>query len=150
MVTPPSIDALRTTISDLVALTASRSQRDLSHAPKGEWSAAQVAAHMADNELVYSVRVRMVLTGERPLLVGFDEEAWSARLSMCDVNVAGSVDRFRILRDANIRLFESLEPAEWSRAGSHLQKGEQTVADIVELLVGHDRTQLDRIRKLLP
>ena len=29
-------------------------------------------------------------------------------------------------------------------------KARLTVADIVELLVGHDRTYLDQIRKLLP
>ena len=54
-------------MKDLVALTANRTPRDLSHEPQGEWSAAQVAAHMADNEIVYAVRVRMILTDENPL-----------------------------------------------------------------------------------
>lgn len=150
MPTVPSTDALRSTVKDLVALTANRTPRDLAHAPKGEWSAAQVAAHIADNEIVYAVRVRMILTDENPLLVGFDEQAWSARLTMSDVNVAGSIERFRVMRDANIRLFDSLEPAEWSRAGTHADKGELTLADIVDLLIAHDRTYLDAIRKLLP
>lgn len=146
----PSIDALRSTVSDLVALTANRAPRDLANGPKGEWSAQQVVAHIADNELVYSVRLRMVLTDENPLLVGFDEQAWSARFAMTDATVAATIERFRVLRDANIRLFNSLEPAEWSRSGTHADKGELTVADIAELLVGHDRTYLDQIRKLLP
>ena len=146
----PSLDALRSTVSDLVALTASRSARDLALAQRGEWSAAQVAAHMADAELVYSVRIRMILTDENPMLVGYDENAWADRLSMCDENVAGTVERFRILRGANLRLLESLEPAEWERFGTHVVNGRSTVADIVELLVGHDRTHLDQIRRLLP
>ncbi|MEY2398131.1 MAG: hypothetical protein QOJ00_1305 [Actinomycetota bacterium] len=136
-------------MSDLVALTANRTPRDLTAAPRGEWSAAQVAAHMADAELVYSVRIRMVLTDENPALVGYDEQAWAARFAMSDVNVAGSVERFRVLRDANLRLFESLEPAEWSRIGTHLDQGELSIASIVEKLIGHDREHLNQIRRLL-
>ncbi len=135
---------------DLVALTSSQSPRDLDVAQRGEWSAAQVAAHMADAELVYSVRIRMVLTDENPLLVGYDEDAWADRFAMCDLNVTASVDRFRMLREANLRLLESLEPAEWERAGSHVQQGLVRITDIVDLLVGHDRTHLDQIRRLLP
>ena len=146
----PPIDALRTTVSDLVALTASRTPRDLSESQRGEWSAAQVAAHLADAELVYSVRIRMVLTDENPSLVGYDEQAWAARLGMCDLNVAGSVERFRVLRDANLRLFESLEEAEWSRVGTHLDQGELSIAALVEKMIGHDREHLGQIRKLLP
>ena len=146
----PSLDALRSTARDLIALTSSQAAKDLVGSPRGEWSAKQVAAHMADAELVYSVRIRMVLTDENPMLVGYDEDAWAERLAMCDPNVAASVERFRMLRDANLRLLESLEPAEWDRFGTHVVEGKMTVANIVELLVRHDRTHLDHIRRLLP
>jgi len=105
---------------------------------------------MADAELVYSVRVRMMLTDDNPTLVGYDEQAWASRLSMCDPDAATSVERFRVLRDANLRLYESLEDAEWDRTGTHVERGSMTVADIVDLIIGHDRTHLDQIRKLLP
>lgn len=146
----PSLDALRGTARDLIALTSNRTPRDLNESQRGEWSAAQVAAHMADAEMVYSVRLRMVLTDENPMLVGYDQDAWAERFSMCDETVSGSVDRFRALRAANLRLLESLEPAEWERAGTHVEQGVVRVTDIVELLVGHDRTHLDQIRRLLP
>jgi len=147
----PSLDALRSTVADLVALTANRSPRDLNHVPqRGEWSAAQVAAHLADAEMVYSVRIRMILTDDNPTLVGYDQDAWAARLSMCDANLAGSVERFRTLRDANLRLYESLEEDEWSRVGTHEEQGLVTIRSTVETLIGHDRAHLDQIRKLLP
>jgi hypothetical protein len=142
---------LRSTVADLVALTANRTPRELNHVPqRGEWSAAQVAAHLADAEMVYSVRVRMILTDDNPRLVGYDQDAWAQRLSMCDLDVAGSVARFRTLRDANLRLYESLEDDEWSRVGTHEEQGLVTIKSIVETLVGHDRGHLDQIRKLLP
>jgi hypothetical protein len=147
----PPLDALRSTVSDLVALTANRSARDLNHAPqRGEWSAAQVAAHLADAEMVYSVRVRMILTDDRPRLVGYDENAWAARFDATDPDTAASVERFRMLRAANLRLYESLEAAEWQRVGMHEERGEISVQSIVETLIAHDRDHLNQIRKLLP
>ena len=146
----PPLDALRSTVSDLVALTASRSRKELSQSPRGEWSAAEVVSHMADAEMVYSVRIRMMLTDDNPALVGYDQEAWAARLAMCDLDVSGALERFRILRDANLRLYESLEPEEWSRLGTHDEKGLVSVKSTVESLISHDRTHLDQIRKLLP
>ena len=100
--------------------------------------------------MVYSVRVRMILTDDNPSLTGYDQDAWADRLSVCDLNVAGSVARFRLLREANLRLYESLEDAEWSRIGTHEEQGLISVKSIVETLIGHDRTHLDQIRKLLP
>lgn len=105
---------------------------------------------MADAEMVYSVRVRMILTDDDPLLIGYDEKAWADRFALSDDDVAASVARFRMLRDANLRLYESLEEPEWDRVGTHEERGPVTVRAIVELLIAHDRTHLDQIRKLLP
>ena len=147
----PSLDALRSTVADLVALTANRTARDLNHVPqRGEWSASQVAAHLADAEMVYSVRVRMMLTDDNPTLTPYDENAWADRLAVCDLDVTGSVQRFRMLREANLRLYDSLEEDEWSRVGTHEEQGLVTIKSTVETLIGHDRSHLDQIRKLLP
>jgi hypothetical protein len=147
----PSLDALRSTVADLVALTSNRSPRELQHIPqRGEWSAAQVATHMADAEMVYSVRIRMMLTDDNPTLVAYDQEAWAERLSMSDESIAGAIARFRILREANLRVYESLEEAEWDRVGTHDEQGTVSIRGTVETLIGHDRAHLDQIRKLLP
>jgi hypothetical protein len=142
---------LRSTVADLVALTSNRAPRDLNHVPqRGEWSAAQVAAHMADAEMVYSVRIRMILTDDNPTLAAYDQEAWADRLTMCDENVGASIARFRMLREANLRLYESLEDDEWDRVGTHEEQGLVSIKSTVETLIGHDRGHLDQIRKLLP
>jgi hypothetical protein len=147
----PSLDALRSTVADLVALTSNRSARELNAIPqRGEWSAAQVAAHLADAEMVYSVRIRMMLTDDNPTLVAYDQDAWAARLSMSDLDVAGSIARFRTLREANLRLYESLEEDEWERVGTHDEQGLVSIKGTVETLIGHDRSHLDQFRKLLP
>src|SRR4051794_23268836 len=42
----------------------------------GKWSAHQVVAHLADNELVTWARSRWMLNEENPTLIGYDQDLW--------------------------------------------------------------------------
>src|SRR5664279_2153651 len=46
----------------------------------GEWSALECLGHMADSEMVTSVRYRWILAEDEPPLQGWDQQAWAARL----------------------------------------------------------------------
>jgi len=144
------VDRLGATARDLVALTANVSPAQLRRRPPDPegWSAAMVMSHLADAELVYGMRLRLILTEARPLLSPFDQNAWAERFGdLGDPREALSV--WRVLREANIRLLESVEYDEWDRAGVHEQRGEMTVADVASHLADHDRAHLDQIRRTL-
>ena len=144
------LDRLRATALDLVSLVSGADPGPLRRQPApGEWSAATVVAHLADAELVYSVRARMMLTTDRPWLVAFAEEAWADRLAPLDADVRDSLQRWRVLRDANLRLFASLDEDEWRREGVHEERGTLTLAGLAELLSSHDRGHLTQIRNAL-
>ena len=144
------LDRLRSTALDLVSLVSGVDPAPLRRPPApDEWSAATVVAHLADAELVYSVRARMVLTADRPFLPAFDERAWIARCGGADADVRDSLQRWRALRDANVRLFASLSEPEWAMEGVHEERGPVTVGGLVEILVGHDRAHLAQIRAAL-
>ena len=144
------LDRLRSTALDLVSLVSGTDPARLGHAAgPGAWSAATVVGHLADAELVYSVRLRMVLTADRPWLVGFAEEAWVTRFGPLDPDVREALHRWRVLRDANVRLFASLGEHEWAREGVHEERGTLTMAGLAELMVSHDRDHLDQIRGVL-
>lgn len=145
-----ALDRLRSTALDLVSLVTGADPGPLRAVPApGEWSAATVVSHLADAELVYGVRARMMLTVDRPWLASFDEELWAARLGPLEPDVRESLQRWRVLRDANVRLFGSLSEEEWSREGVHDQRGALTMAALATLLVSHDRAHLDQIRRAL-
>ena len=144
------LDRLRTTGRDLVSLVASAEPAALRREPApDEWSAATVVNHLADAELVYSVRLRLIVAEDRPVLTAFDEEAWADRFGELDDDAKDSLGRFRALRESNLRLLEALVDGEWERTGVHQQKGIVSVAAIVKLLAEHDRTHLDQIRRAL-
>ena len=145
-----ALERLKSTPRELVALLGTAKPDALRRAPaEGEWAPATVVAHLADAELVYSVRIRMALTADRPYLAAFDEEAWVRRFAELEVDAKESLARWRTLRDANLRVLGSLDDAEWKLTGLHAERGEQSVAQIADLLVSHDRAHLAQIRSAL-
>jgi len=60
---------------------------------------------------------------------------------------AETIERWRTLRQANLRICESLSPAEWARVGVHSERGPESVRLNIELLAGHDRMHLEQFRR---
>lgn len=145
-----ALEQLRTTGRDLVSLVSGVSDDHLSRRPdEAEWSAREVISHLADAELVYAMRVRLIVAQERPRLTWYDEEAWVERFGPLDEDARTTLARWRALRDANVRVLESLAEEEWERAGIHDSDGLLTVDAIAKRMVTHDRTHLDQMRSAL-
>lgn len=142
-----SVARLKQTGRDLVALLGPAKEPELRREPEaGEWSPATVVSHLADAELVYGVRLRMILTGDRPYIPAYDEGAWARRFAELDTDTRETLQRWRHLRDANLRLLESLDEEEWRLSGLHAERGELTVASIAGIMAKHDAEHLDQIR----
>ena len=142
------VDVLRATLDEVPRLVATTSAEQLTRSPAaGEWSPREVLNHLADTDLVSGTRLRMIVTQDRPSLVGYDQEAWTARFGALDPDPHETIDRWRALRRANLRLCASLSPAEWQRVGVHSERGEESARLIVELMAGHDRVHLDQFRR---
>jgi hypothetical protein len=144
------LERLRGTARDLVSLTGAEHDVHLRHKrSRDEWSAAEVLAHLADAELVYATRLRLIVAQDRPQLVWYDEQGWVERFGALDADPRDTLVRWRTLRDANVRLLESLAPAEWERVGVHEHDGELTVDTIAARMAAHDRDHLNHIRSAL-
>jgi uncharacterized damage-inducible protein DinB len=144
------VERLRTTGRDLVSLVTGADAAALRREPEaGEWSAATVVAHLADAELVYAVRLRLLVAEDRPMLTAYDENAWADRFGELDEDPRESLQRWRAVRENTVRLIDSLVEGEWDRSGIHPQKGVVTVGAIVRLMAEHDRAHLDQIRRAL-
>ena len=112
----------------------------------GKWSAAQVLAHLADIELLWGYRIRLILEQDGVTLAGMDQDEWARNAEYERIPPRESFELFRALRRANLRLIERLTPAARKRRGLHSQFGELTIPRIAELMAGHDlnpRRQVD-------
>jgi hypothetical protein len=114
----------------------------------GKWSAVNVVQHLADSDLVFGVRMRMMLTEDRPPIRGYDQDAWATTLRYADVSPAEARDQLRALRAANLRVLRRLGPAELGRVGVHSERGPESLGHLTRLMGAHDlvhRRQIDRV-----
>ena len=117
-----------------------------------KWSVGEVLQHLADSELVFGFRIRMVLAHERPVLTGYDQDLWADRLKYRDSDYQESLALFTALRRANLRLLERATAADFQRVSIHTERGEDTLEHMVRLYAGHDLLhirQIERIRRML-
>ena len=116
----------------------------------GKWSANMVLQHLADSELVFGWRIRLVLAHDRPILTGYDQDRWADRLHYADADPLDAIERFSVLRRSNLRLIERATPADFERVAVHSERGEESFAHILNLYAGHDvlhLRQVDRIHE---
>src|ERR687897_747230 len=68
----------------------------------GKWSIAQVLRHLADSDVVWGWRMRLILAQDRPVLTGYDQDLWADRLHYADADPAETLETLRVLRRGNL------------------------------------------------
>jgi hypothetical protein len=118
-----------------------------SEAP-GKWAIRDVIQHLADAELVGGFRLRMILAQDRPPLAGYDQDRWANRLRYSEADVGDAFEQFRVLRRANLRLWQDLSPADLARVGVHGERGEESLEQLRRLSAGHDLLHLRQLTRI--
>lgn len=116
----------------------------------GKWSIAQLVQHLADSELVWGWRARLILAQDKPTITGYDQDLWAERLRYSEADPHEALATFMVLRGANLKLIERATPEDLKRAGVHSERGEESLEYLCGLYAGHDLghlRQIERIRK---
>jgi hypothetical protein len=114
-----------------------------------KWSVSEIIAHLADGEIVAGFRVRFILGSPGSPVVAFDQDKWVTS-GHCDKrDPQKSVELFRVLREANLALLESLEPDDWKQYGMHSERGRESIEHSVRMFARHDVNHLQQIEKIL-
>lgn len=113
------------------------------------WSIAEIAAHLADAEIVSAWRIRSVLAEDNVPLQPFDQNAWASAFRYAETPAAESVEIFAALRRATLRLLRTVDAARHQHAGLHAERGRESIPHLVRLYAGHDLNHLAQIERLL-
>jgi hypothetical protein len=114
----------------------------------GKWAIVQVLQHLADSDLVWAWRVRLILSHDRPTITGYDQDLWAERLHYGDADPRQALETFSVLRAANLRLLERATPDDMARIGVHSERGEESVGHLCRLYAGHDLLHLNQIARI--
>lgn len=118
----------------------------------GKWSIAHVLRHLADSDVVWGWRMRLILAQDRPTITGFDQDQWAERLDYANSDPNESLETFAVLRRDNLRLIDRATPEDLQRVGVHSERGEESAGYLIRLFAGHDLmhlAQIDRIAKAI-
>ena len=63
------------------ALDSFPAEKLTAHPIEGKWSAAEIVHHLADSETTSGLRLRRLLAEDHPLIQGYDQDTYAARLN---------------------------------------------------------------------
>jgi uncharacterized damage-inducible protein DinB len=143
------VEALQNTSSALEQIRQGLSTEQITQpeAP-GKWSIRHVLQHMADSELVWGYRLRMVLAHDRPPLTGYDQDLWAERLGYDETDADQALEDFVVLRRANLRLLARASDEDFKRVGVHAERGAESVEHMIRLYAGHDLLHLEQLARI--
>jgi len=134
----------------LAALIENVSEARLRQRPAPtKWSITEILAHLAEDELTSTWRYRQMVEHDGIELPGFDQDLWASLGDYSAWKPAEALAMFRLLREANLRLFARLSPEQWQRRGIHLERGPMTVRELCRHMAAHDINHIEQVRRIL-
>ncbi|MBI4572008.1 MAG: DinB family protein [candidate division NC10 bacterium] len=112
----------------------------------GKWSAREIVHHLADSEMTSAIRLRRLITEDRPVIQGYDQDEYARRLYY-QRPIQASLDAFRAARETTAHLLERMTEAEWAREGTHSESGRYTVERWLEIYADHAHNHAEQIRR---
>jgi hypothetical protein len=147
------IELQREAAARIGALVEGLSEGEMARKPAPDkWSIREVIAHLADGEVVLGARIRMVAAMDRPAIIGYDQDAFMARLRYERVRARDLLDAFAAVRALNVALLDRLPDEDFARVGIHSERGDESLATMVAMYAAHDRiheAQIERTKAAL-
>jgi DinB family protein len=112
----------------------------------GEWTAREVAHHLADSEMTSAIRLRRLLAEDHPVIAGYDEEEFARRFTY-DRPVESALAALAAARRTSAEILDRLTDADWARAGVHSEEGPYSVETWLEVYAAHAHDHADQIRR---
>jgi len=132
----------------LQSLTDFPDQSLTAHPIDGKWSAAEIVHHLADSETTSALRLRRLLVEDHPLIQGYDQDAFAARLNYNHRDIAPALEAFRCARATTAQLFDFMEAEDWRREVTHSESGAYTAEDWLTIYAAHAHNHAAQIRRL--
>ena len=141
------IDRYRQGIAEVHAAVRGAPAAELDRRPgPNEWSAREVAHHLADSETMSTIRLRRLLAEHEPLIHAYDEAEFARRLHY-ERPIEASLAVFAAVRSSNLELLATLTEEEWKRTGTHSDDGPYSVEIWLRIYAAHGLDHAEQIRR---
>jgi hypothetical protein len=103
----------------------------------GAWTIRQIVMHLYDSDLIGSDRMKRVIAEDEPTLLAYDETRFADRLFYDKQDLKTACEVFRLNRLLTAALLRNLPDEAFARAGTHTERGRETLEDLVKDYADH-------------
>jgi hypothetical protein len=111
----------------------------------GEWSPAQVLAHVRAANDILEPRIFHVLVRENTPLLAYDDGVWAQVARYAMLPIIESLDTMRHKRKELVHMLKGISPEDWQRTGTHEVRGPMSVFELVSYVADHDEEHIAQI-----
>ena len=115
---------------------------------EGGWTVRQVVHHVADSHMNCSVRVRLALTEDAPVIRPYEEKAWATLHDAETAPVEWSLELLEALHARLLMQLHALSPVQWQRTYVHPESGAMRLDQVASLYAWHSRHHVAHITAL--
>jgi SAM-dependent methyltransferase len=139
-------------VPERVARTVSGwGEAELHAAPSpGEWSAADILAHLRVVDDIWAPRWYAILVRDNPPLPGFDHLRWGEVAGYAHADFEASLRAFALRRAELVNTLKRLGPNEWTRVGTHEEAGPIVLFEALAGRVQHEEEHCQQLETLAP
>lgn len=142
------IDAYEAGGPALARAVAGLTDDDLNaHPAPGTWSIRQIALHLMDSDLIATDRMKRIASMTRPLIIGYDETAFSRLPGTSTADVGLACELFEKNRRMTAHFLRALPGEAFERFGIHNESGKVTLAYMVKGYIDHLEHHLGFVRR---
>jgi uncharacterized damage-inducible protein DinB len=109
----------------------------LAHPVPGTWSIQQIVVHLLESDLIATHRMKRVIAEDNPSLTAYDESRFAKVLFYDAEPIDEILTMFALNRAQMLRILRRLPDAAFRRIGTHNQRGELTLTQMVQDYVDH-------------
>jgi hypothetical protein len=122
-------------------------QLDTPYRPGG-WTVRQVVHHLADSHMNAFIRMKLILTEDRPRLKPYDQERWAETADVAGVPIEPSLEIIRGLHERWVAMLERVPEGSWKRAAVHPESGDVTLESLLATYAHHGENHVGHILQL--
>ena len=103
----------------------------------GTWSIQQIVIHLLDSDLIGIDRMKRIIAMKKPLLIGYDETAFSKMLHYQDQSAVDAVTILDLSFKNFATVLRKMPDETFKRQGIHNERGLVTLESYLEHMVHH-------------